>query len=224
MVHSRPRIENPTREIFSARHLLPGHRRYGDGSARLSSARAGPPRPRHGRPPLSAHEHAAGAGGNPPSRRLGSGSPRPAAGPGGDWQRHSPRQPGGGGGGAAAASPSSPCRRRWPASSSRHQPLVVAGTHGKTTTTAIAAWVYTACGRDPGYLIGGAPRDLPGELPRRRGRALRRRGGRVQRRLLRPRPQVPPLPPGDADPHQRRVRPRRPLPHARGAARRLCAG
>lgn len=44
---------------------------------------------------------------------------------------------------------------------SRHRPLVVAGTHGKTTTTALAAWVYTACGADPGYLIGGAPRDLP---------------------------------------------------------------
>ena len=43
----------------------------------------------------------------------------------------------------------------------RHRPLVVAGTHGKTTTTAIAAWVWTACGRDPGYLIGGAPCDLP---------------------------------------------------------------
>jgi len=42
-----------------------------------------------------------------------------------------------------------------------HRSLVVAGTHGKTTTTAIAAWVYAACGRDPGYLIGGAPRDLP---------------------------------------------------------------
>ena len=41
------------------------------------------------------------------------------------------------------------------------RPLVVAGTHGKTTTTAMAAWVYTACGRDPGYLIGGAPLDLP---------------------------------------------------------------
>jgi UDP-N-acetylmuramate: L-alanyl-gamma-D-glutamyl-meso-diaminopimelate ligase len=42
-----------------------------------------------------------------------------------------------------------------------HRPLVVTGTHGKTTTTAMAAWIYTACGRDPGYLIGGAPRDLP---------------------------------------------------------------
>ena len=42
-----------------------------------------------------------------------------------------------------------------------HRSLVVTGTHGKTTTTAIAAWVYSACGRAPGYLIGGAPRDLP---------------------------------------------------------------
>jgi UDP-N-acetylmuramate: L-alanyl-gamma-D-glutamyl-meso-diaminopimelate ligase len=41
------------------------------------------------------------------------------------------------------------------------RPLVVAGTHGKTTTTALAAFVYAACGRDPGYLIGGAPRGLP---------------------------------------------------------------
>jgi UDP-N-acetylmuramate: L-alanyl-gamma-D-glutamyl-meso-diaminopimelate ligase len=42
-----------------------------------------------------------------------------------------------------------------------HRSLVVSGTHGKTTTTAMAAWIYTACGRDPGYLIGGAPKDLP---------------------------------------------------------------
>jgi UDP-N-acetylmuramate: L-alanyl-gamma-D-glutamyl-meso-diaminopimelate ligase len=41
------------------------------------------------------------------------------------------------------------------------RPLVVSGTHGKTTTTAMAAWVYRECGRDPGYLIGGAPCDLP---------------------------------------------------------------
>jgi UDP-N-acetylmuramate: L-alanyl-gamma-D-glutamyl-meso-diaminopimelate ligase len=41
-----------------------------------------------------------------------------------------------------------------------HRSLVVAGTHGKTTTTAMAAWIYTACGEQPGYLIGGAPKDL----------------------------------------------------------------
>jgi len=40
------------------------------------------------------------------------------------------------------------------------QPLVVAGTHGKTTTTSIAAWVYTDCGCDPGFLIGGVPQNL----------------------------------------------------------------
>jgi UDP-N-acetylmuramate: L-alanyl-gamma-D-glutamyl-meso-diaminopimelate ligase len=39
-------------------------------------------------------------------------------------------------------------------------PLVAAGTHGKTTTSSLAAWVYTACGADPGYLIGGVPMDL----------------------------------------------------------------
>jgi UDP-N-acetylmuramate: L-alanyl-gamma-D-glutamyl-meso-diaminopimelate ligase len=40
------------------------------------------------------------------------------------------------------------------------RPLVVAGTHGKTTTSAMAAWVYHDCGRDPGFLIGGVPLDL----------------------------------------------------------------
>ncbi|HXO30237.1 MAG TPA: Mur ligase domain-containing protein, partial [Thermoanaerobaculia bacterium] len=44
------------------------------------------------------------------------------------------------------------------------RPLVVTGTHGKTTTTAMAAWVYSQCGADPGYLIGGAPHDLPGSF------------------------------------------------------------
>ncbi len=39
-------------------------------------------------------------------------------------------------------------------------PLVVAGTHGKTTTAALAAWALTAAGRDPGFLIGGVPLDL----------------------------------------------------------------
>jgi UDP-N-acetylmuramate: L-alanyl-gamma-D-glutamyl-meso-diaminopimelate ligase len=41
------------------------------------------------------------------------------------------------------------------------RPLVIAGTHGKTTTTALAAWVYARCGRDPGYLVGGVPKGLP---------------------------------------------------------------
>jgi UDP-N-acetylmuramate: L-alanyl-gamma-D-glutamyl-meso-diaminopimelate ligase len=33
----------------------------------------------------------------------------------------------------------------------------VAGTHGKTTTTAMLAWILEAAGLNPGFLIGGAP-------------------------------------------------------------------
>ncbi len=36
-------------------------------------------------------------------------------------------------------------------------PLVVAGTHGKTTTSSIAAAVLLGAGRDAGFLIGGVP-------------------------------------------------------------------
>ena len=39
-------------------------------------------------------------------------------------------------------------------------PLVVAGTHGKTTSSAMLAWVLTQTGRDPGFLVGGVPREL----------------------------------------------------------------
>ena len=35
--------------------------------------------------------------------------------------------------------------------------LVVAGTHGKTTTTALAAWVLASAGLDPGFFVGGVP-------------------------------------------------------------------
>ena len=34
-------------------------------------------------------------------------------------------------------------------------PIVVAGTHGKTTTTALVSWVLSDCGRDPSFLVGG---------------------------------------------------------------------
>lgn len=35
--------------------------------------------------------------------------------------------------------------------------LVVCGTHGKTTTTGLLEHVFTVCGKDPGYLVGGIP-------------------------------------------------------------------
>jgi UDP-N-acetylmuramate: L-alanyl-gamma-D-glutamyl-meso-diaminopimelate ligase len=39
---------------------------------------------------------------------------------------------------------------------SRH-PVVVAGTHGKTTTTSMTSWLLESCGLAPGFLIGGSP-------------------------------------------------------------------
>jgi UDP-N-acetylmuramate: L-alanyl-gamma-D-glutamyl-meso-diaminopimelate ligase len=45
--------------------------------------------------------------------------------------------------------------------------IVVAGTHGKTTTTAMLAWVLHHAGRDPGFLIGGSPQNF--EAPYRIG-------------------------------------------------------
>ena len=33
--------------------------------------------------------------------------------------------------------------------------IVIAGTHGKTTTASLVAWLLTECGRDPSFLIGG---------------------------------------------------------------------
>jgi UDP-N-acetylmuramate--alanine ligase len=38
--------------------------------------------------------------------------------------------------------------------------IAVAGTHGKTTTTAMIAWVLTALGQDPSYIIGGVSTNL----------------------------------------------------------------
>lgn len=41
------------------------------------------------------------------------------------------------------------------------QVIAVAGTHGKTTTTSLIAWLLEATGRKPGFLIGGLPENFP---------------------------------------------------------------
>jgi UDP-N-acetylmuramate: L-alanyl-gamma-D-glutamyl-meso-diaminopimelate ligase len=48
--------------------------------------------------------------------------------------------------------------------------MAVAGTHGKTTTAAMLAWILEDAGLSPGFLIGGIPGNFPvsarlGELP-----------------------------------------------------------
>ncbi len=52
--------------------------------------------------------------------------------------------------------------------------LVVAGTHGKTTTSAMCAWLLDQTNKEPGYFIGGLPKNFPS------GAAL----GRTTRSLL----------------------------------------
>ena len=41
-----------------------------------------------------------------------------------------------------------------------HHVLAVAGTHGKTTTTAMLAWILEHNGRAPGFLVGGVPENF----------------------------------------------------------------
>ena len=57
--------------------------------------------------------------------------------------------------------------------------IVVAGAHGKTTTTAMIAFVLDRLGLDPAFLIGGEVPQLGGNARRGDGLA-RRRGGRVR--------------------------------------------
>ncbi|HEY3202365.1 MAG TPA: UDP-N-acetylmuramate--L-alanine ligase [Thermoanaerobaculia bacterium] len=47
--------------------------------------------------------------------------------------------------------------------------VVITGTHGKTTTSALTAWLLLDSGRDPGFLVGGEMKNL--------GRGYRRGGG-----------------------------------------------
>ena len=43
----------------------------------------------------------------------------------------------------------------------RRRPLVVAGTHGKTTTSSMCAWILHEAKLEPGFFIGGLPKNFP---------------------------------------------------------------
>jgi len=47
--------------------------------------------------------------------------------------------------------------------------FVVTGTHGKSTTTSLLAWIFHAAGIKPGYMIGGVPNNLPQSCTRGAG-------------------------------------------------------
>jgi UDP-N-acetylmuramate: L-alanyl-gamma-D-glutamyl-meso-diaminopimelate ligase len=50
------------------------------------------------------------------------------------------------------------------------QNLVVAGTHGKTTTTALISWLLFALGLDPGFMVGGIAKNFQTNYRVGRGR------------------------------------------------------
>jgi UDP-N-acetylmuramyl pentapeptide synthase len=97
--------------------------------------------------------------------------------------------------------------------------LAVAGTHGKTTTTSMLAWILECAGLAPGFLVGGVPLNFGigisaalGALAADRQRsAVRDRGRRVRHRVLRQAQQVRALPPAHGRAEQPGVRPRRHL-------------
>jgi UDP-N-acetylmuramate: L-alanyl-gamma-D-glutamyl-meso-diaminopimelate ligase len=66
--------------------------------------------------------------------------------------------------------------------------LAVAGTHGKTTTTSMLAWMLEQAGLKPGFLVGGVPLNfgVSARLGRKGRRAgpFRDRSRRIRHRLL----------------------------------------
>jgi UDP-N-acetylmuramate: L-alanyl-gamma-D-glutamyl-meso-diaminopimelate ligase len=49
------------------------------------------------------------------------------------------------------------------------EPIVVAGTHGKTTTTSMLAWIFQTAGKDPSFLIGGIAENFGSSFALRQG-------------------------------------------------------
>lgn len=58
--------------------------------------------------------------------------------------------------------------------------MAVAGTHGKTTTSSLVAWILEVAGLSPGFLIGGIPRnfEVSARLPARWRNTVTQRGER----------------------------------------------
>ena len=50
------------------------------------------------------------------------------------------------------------------------EPIIVAGTHGKTTTTSMLAWIFESAGRDPSFLVGGIAENFASSFALRQGK------------------------------------------------------
>ncbi|HET7836935.1 MAG TPA: UDP-N-acetylmuramate:L-alanyl-gamma-D-glutamyl-meso-diaminopimelate ligase [Variovorax sp.] len=72
--------------------------------------------------------------------------------------------------------------------------MAVAGTHGKTTTTSMLAWILERAGRAPGFLVGGVPLDF--------GVSARLGGAKAAQAGAGPLPRRPAAPSGGSEPHE----------------------
>src|SRR5579862_464916 len=50
------------------------------------------------------------------------------------------------------------------------EPVVVAGTHRKTTTTSMLSWIFQSAGKDPSFLIGGIAENFGGSFALKQGK------------------------------------------------------
>jgi UDP-N-acetylmuramate--alanine ligase len=71
-----------------------------------------------------------------------------------------------------------------------HFGIAVAGTHGKTTTTAMTAWVLTALEQDPSFIIGGVSKNLGTNAHAGKGRAFVLEADEYDRTFLALRPDL----------------------------------
>ena len=96
----------------------------------------------------------------------------------------------------------------------RHN-LVVTGTHGKTTTTALLAWIMEKAGRKPGYVIGGIPKDFGEGARLNDSKYFVIEGDEYRHRVFRQALQICSLSAGVGDREQHRVRSRGHLQQSR---------
>ena len=90
--------------------------------------------------------------------------------------------------------------------------VVVAGTHGKTTTTSLMSWVLVAAGLDPSFFIGGIPVNFGSGFRSGQGSWVVMEGDEYDSAFFDKGPKFLHYQPGTGHPHEPGVRPRGHLP------------
>ncbi len=90
-----------------------------------------------------------------------------------------------------------------------HERLVVAGTHGKTTTSSLLAWLFSAGQRAASFLIGGIPENFGSSFQLGSGPEFILEGDEYDTAFFDKGPKFLHYFPDRLDPHLGRVRPRR---------------